>query len=179
MVEGKDKPNQTNKTATAIPRRRRRRKWLKSLVANMAMRDLVSGAAACGDSSSSSSANPLASLANALIGSSSKTPVISFIHSSLISFIHSSVTNFILFGLKNYNRRGWRRFPHPLPLTLHPNFTPQLFPPISFPAPNSISLYWMQTLRFGLVRFGSDFCACVCFRVWVWLIVMLISEWMI
>ncbi|KAG5033510.1 hypothetical protein JHK85_017492 [Glycine max] len=38
----------------------------------MAMRDLVSGAAACGDSSSSSS-NPLASLANALIGSSSKT----------------------------------------------------------------------------------------------------------
>nr|KYP49945.1 Peroxisomal targeting signal 1 receptor [Cajanus cajan] len=40
----------------------------------MAMRDLVSGSAACGDSSSSSSAaNPLASLANALIGSSSKT----------------------------------------------------------------------------------------------------------
>ncbi|WVY99318.1 hypothetical protein V8G54_025388 [Vigna mungo] len=38
----------------------------------MAMRDLVSGAAACGDSSSSS-ANPLASLANALVGSSSKT----------------------------------------------------------------------------------------------------------
>ncbi|CAJ1958585.1 unnamed protein product [Sphenostylis stenocarpa] len=38
----------------------------------MAMRDLVAGAAACGDSSSSSG-NPLASLANALIGSSSKT----------------------------------------------------------------------------------------------------------
>ncbi|KAL2335854.1 hypothetical protein Fmac_010300 [Flemingia macrophylla] len=39
----------------------------------MALRDLVSGAAACGDSSSSSAANPLASLANVLIGSSSKT----------------------------------------------------------------------------------------------------------
>ncbi|XP_027333558.1 peroxisome biogenesis protein 5 isoform X2 [Abrus precatorius] len=41
----------------------------------MAMRDLVTGSTACGDpsSSSSSSANPLAALANALIGSSSKT----------------------------------------------------------------------------------------------------------
>ncbi|KAK7322426.1 hypothetical protein VNO77_25805 [Canavalia gladiata] len=41
----------------------------------MAMRDLVTGSTACGDpsSSSSSSANPLGALANALIGSSSKT----------------------------------------------------------------------------------------------------------
>ncbi|XP_021735517.1 peroxisome biogenesis protein 5-like [Chenopodium quinoa] len=39
----------------------------------MAMRDLVTGGASCNDSGSSSSSNPLGSLANALIGSSSKT----------------------------------------------------------------------------------------------------------
>lgn len=39
----------------------------------MAMRDLVTGAPSCGEPSSSS--NPLGALANALIGSSSKTQV--------------------------------------------------------------------------------------------------------
>ena len=112
----------------------------------MAMRDLVSGAAACGDSSSSS-ANPLASLANALVGSSSKTQVsvsppflLLFLHSSLISIVWS----------RNCNRRGWRRFRRPLSLILPRNFTPPLSPSITFPAPNSISRYWMQTIRFGL-----------------------------
>ncbi|KAK4278517.1 hypothetical protein QN277_016353 [Acacia crassicarpa] len=39
----------------------------------MAMRDLVSGSTSCGDPSSSSSSNPLGGLANALLGTSSKT----------------------------------------------------------------------------------------------------------
>lgn len=39
------------------------------------MRDLVTGAASCADPASSSASNPLGALANALIGSSSKTQV--------------------------------------------------------------------------------------------------------
>lgn len=43
---------------------------------DMAMRDMVTGGAACAvPGSSSSSSNPLGALANALIGSSSKTQV--------------------------------------------------------------------------------------------------------
>lgn len=42
----------------------------------MAMRDLITGSTACPDpASSSTSTNPLGALANALIGSSSKTEV--------------------------------------------------------------------------------------------------------
>lgn len=41
----------------------------------MAMRELVSGGAACAVPGSSSSSNPLGALANALIGSSSKIEV--------------------------------------------------------------------------------------------------------
>lgn len=41
----------------------------------MAMRELVSAKAASGEPGSSSSSNPLGALANALIGSSSKTQV--------------------------------------------------------------------------------------------------------
>lgn len=41
----------------------------------MAMRELVTGGAACAVPGSSSSSNPLGALANALIGSSSKTQV--------------------------------------------------------------------------------------------------------
>ena len=43
----------------------------------MAMRELVTGGAACAVPGSSSSSNPLGALANALIGSSSKTQVLS------------------------------------------------------------------------------------------------------
>lgn len=43
---------------------------------NMAMRELVTGGAACAVPGSSSSSNPLGALANALIGSSSKTQVL-------------------------------------------------------------------------------------------------------
>lgn len=43
----------------------------------MAMRELVTGAASCAVPGSSSSSNPLGALANALIGSSSKTQVLS------------------------------------------------------------------------------------------------------
>lgn len=39
------------------------------------MRDLVSGATSCPDPASSSASNPLGALANALVGSSSKTQV--------------------------------------------------------------------------------------------------------
>ena len=42
----------------------------------MAMRELVTGGAACAVPGSSSSSNPLGALANALIGSSSKTQVL-------------------------------------------------------------------------------------------------------
>lgn len=41
----------------------------------MAMRDLVTGGAACAVPGSSSSSNPFGALANAMIGSSSKTQV--------------------------------------------------------------------------------------------------------
>lgn len=41
----------------------------------MAMRDLVTGGAACAVPGSSSSSNPLGALTNALLGSSSKTQV--------------------------------------------------------------------------------------------------------
>jgi hypothetical protein len=41
----------------------------------MAMRDLVTGGAACAVPGSSSSSNPLGALANALVGSSSKIEV--------------------------------------------------------------------------------------------------------
>ena len=43
------------------------------------MRELVSGGAACAVPGSSSSSNPLGALANALIGSSSKTQVCSLL----------------------------------------------------------------------------------------------------
>jgi len=46
--------------------------------AAMAMRDLVTGGAACAVPGSSSASNPLGALANALIGSSSKTQVHNF-----------------------------------------------------------------------------------------------------
>jgi len=42
----------------------------------MAMRELVTGGAACAVPGSSSSSNPFGALANALIGSSSKTRVV-------------------------------------------------------------------------------------------------------
>lgn len=45
----------------------------------MAMRELVTGGAACAVPGSSSSSNPIGALANALIGSSSKTQVSFFI----------------------------------------------------------------------------------------------------
>lgn len=44
---------------------------------DMAMRELVTGGAACAVPGSSSSSNPLGALANALVGSSSKTQVLS------------------------------------------------------------------------------------------------------
>lgn len=95
--------DQSKQTKQPPPFQFEEEQQFKSLLAIMAMRDLVSGAAACGDSSSSSS-NPLASLANALIGSSSKTQVsytlsslfsLSLFH-SLISFIYSLISHFIL-----------------------------------------------------------------------------------
>jgi len=46
--------------------------------AAMAMRDLVTGGAACAVPGSSSTSNPLGALANVLIGSSSKTQVHNF-----------------------------------------------------------------------------------------------------
>lgn len=54
------------------------------------MRDLITGATSCPDpSASSSSQNPLGSLANALLGSSSKNQVLTHIqfNSTSISFI--------------------------------------------------------------------------------------------
>ena len=44
---------------------------------DMAMRELVTGGAACAVPGASSSSNPLGALANAIIGSSSKTQVLS------------------------------------------------------------------------------------------------------
>lgn len=70
----------------------------------MAMRELVTGGAACAVPGSSSSANPFGALANALIGSSSKTQVSSS-PSSLFSISVSllrfefSILNFIISGL--------------------------------------------------------------------------------
>jgi hypothetical protein len=48
----------------------------QSELESMAMRDLVTGGAACAVPGSSSSSNPLGTLANALIGSSSKIEVL-------------------------------------------------------------------------------------------------------
>lgn len=64
----------------------------------MAMRDLVSGGAACTVPGSSSSSNPLGALANALVGSSSKTqvlfPLSNFLFS--IAFVDIMMNGFIL-----------------------------------------------------------------------------------
>lgn len=62
----------------------------------MAMRELVTGGAACAVPGSASSSNPLGALANALVGSSSKTQVLS--PSSSIHSI-SSFLDFIIFSL--------------------------------------------------------------------------------
>ena len=77
----------------------------------MDMRDLVTGGAACAvPGSSSSSSNPLAALANTLIGSSSKIQVFFLFFSSFIDlFIYFyKNSNFCLF----INRKI-RRFLHP------------------------------------------------------------------
>lgn len=54
----------------------------------MAMREVVTGGAACAVPGSSSSSNPLGALANALLGSSSKTKVNLLV--SYFSYLQSS-----------------------------------------------------------------------------------------
>lgn len=64
---------------------------------NMAMRELVTGGAACAVPGSSSSSNPLGALANALIGSSSKTQVL-----FPLQFLFFFSFNYLISGLWIY-----------------------------------------------------------------------------
>lgn len=77
---------------------------------SMAMRDLVSGGAACAVPGSSSSSNPLGALANALIGSSSKTQVVQlfplFLVNSVCPFPSAQCLSFRYYGFYIYFTDG-------------------------------------------------------------------------
>lgn len=74
----------------------------------MAMRDLVTGGAACTVPGSSSSSNPLGALANALVGSSSKTQVLFPVSNLLfsIAFVDIMMNGLFVSSVKAHQKFG-------------------------------------------------------------------------